>query len=242
MTDMGREMNSAAYWFGKISCTFTLIGLLSCLTQVASADTTSMSTAIADKLSAMGMANPMGMTDLNTGYATATKVIAPSAGQEKSEADVPAFATQVPLAKEDVSDFQRFVQMATGRQLNRFGQDLFREVSSTYAPVQNIPVTPDYLVGPGDELLIRAWGSIDLEVRAPVDRNGQIYVPKIGAINVAGIRAGDIESFLKSKIGRVFRNFDLNVTMGQLRSHADLCCRPCEAAWHLHFVQPFDPG
>ncbi len=211
-------MNSAADWFGKISCTFTLIGLLSCLTQVASADTTSMSTAIADNLSAMGMPNPMGMTDLNTGYATTTKVIAPSAGHEKSEADVPAFATQVPLAKEDVSDFQRFVQMATGRQLKRFGQDLFREVSSTYAPVQNTPVTPDYLVGPGDELLIRAWGSINLEVRAPVDRNGQIYVPKIGAINVAGIRAGDIESFLKSRIGRVFRNFDLNVTMGQLRS------------------------
>ena len=111
------------------------------------------------------------------------------AGREKSEADVPAFATQVPLGKEDVSDFQRFVQMATGRQLNRFGQDLFREVSSTYAPVQNTPVTPDYLVGPGDELLIRAWGSINVEVRAPVDRNGQIYVPKVGAINVAGIRA-----------------------------------------------------
>lgn len=215
---MGKDMNSAAYWFGKISSTFMLIGLLSCLSQVASADTTSISTAIADKSSATNMANPMGMTDLNAGYATATKVIAPSAGHEKSEVDAPAFATQVPLAKEDVSDFQRFVQMATGRQLNRFGQDLFREVSSTYAPVQNIPVTPDYLVGPGDELLIRAWGSINVEVRAPVDRNGQIYVPKIGAINVTGIRARDIEPFLKSKIGRVFRNFDLNVTMGQLRS------------------------
>jgi protein involved in polysaccharide export with SLBB domain len=218
MLDMEKDMNSAAYWFRKMSITFTLIGLLSCLNHVALADTTSISTAIADKSSATNMANPMGMTDLNAGYATATKVIAPSAGHEKSEVDTPAFATQVPLAKEDVSDFQRFVQMATGRQLNRFGQDLFREVSSTYAPVQNIPVTPDYLVGPGDELLIRAWGSISLEVRAPVDRNGQIYVPKIGAINVAGIRAGDIESFLKSRIGRVFRNFDLNVTMGQLRS------------------------
>ena len=60
---MGREMNSAADWFGKISSTFTLIGLLSCLSQVALADTPSMSTAIADKSSAMGMANPMGMTN-----------------------------------------------------------------------------------------------------------------------------------------------------------------------------------
>ena len=225
---MGREMNSAAYWLGKISSTFTLIGLLSCLGQVALADTRSMNTADEDRSSATSMANPMGMTnqgmtnqgmtDVNSGYATSTRAIAPSRGRERSDAEMPAFAAQVPLGKEDVGDFQRFVQMATGRQLKRFGQDLFREVSSTYAPVQNTPVTPDYLIGPGDELLIRAWGSINVEVRAPVDRNGQIYVPKVGAINVTGIRARDIEPYLKSRIGRVFRNFDLNVTMGQLRS------------------------
>ncbi|MGA9992457.1 MAG: hypothetical protein WBP86_09030, partial [Thiobacillaceae bacterium] len=144
---MGREMNSAAYLFGKISSTFTLIGLLSCLGQVALADTRSMNTADEDRSSATSMANPMGMTnqgmtnqgmtDVNSGYATSTRAIAPSRGRERSDADMPAFAAQVPLGKEDVGDFQRFVQMATGRQLKRFGQDLFREVSSTYAPVQN---------------------------------------------------------------------------------------------------------
>ncbi len=116
------------------------------------------------------------------------------------------------------SDFQVFVATATGKNLGRYGQDLFGGVPSTFAPVQNIPVSSDYVIGPGDTLVLRAWGGIDVEMTAAVDRNGQIYIPKVGAISVAGIRAGEVEPYLHSKIARVFRNFDLNVTMGQLRS------------------------
>jgi protein involved in polysaccharide export with SLBB domain len=133
-------------------------------------------------------------------------------------ADELAGPPQATPRPDEPNDFQRFVQMATGEQIPRFGQNLFNGAPSTYAPVSNIPVTPDYLIGPGDELLIRAWGGIDVETRAAVDRNGQIYLPKVGAINVSGIRAAEIESFLKTRIGRLFRNFDLNVTLGQLRS------------------------
>lgn len=164
-----------------------------------------------------GAAGTAGTADVMRSMPKAFVTPAPEAINGKA-VQPPMFATEVPLAKEEESDFQRFVHMATGKNLQRFGQQLFHEVSSTYAPVQNIPVTPDYLVGPGDELLVRAWGGIDMDVRAAVDRNGQIYLPKVGAINVAGVRAGDVESFLKDKIGRVFRNFDLNVTLGQLRS------------------------
>ena len=54
-----------------------------------------------------------------------------------------------------------------------------------------MPVTGDYLIGPGDEILIRAWGQIDVDYSAVVDRNGTINVPKVGAINVAGIKYQD---------------------------------------------------
>ena len=46
-----------------------------------------------------------------------------------------------------------------------------RQVASE-RPVDRVPVTPDYVVGPGDEIMIRAWGAVDIDYRAIVDRNG----------------------------------------------------------------------
>lgn len=116
------------------------------------------------------------------------------------------------------NEFQDFVFQSLGRPLPMFGQNLFDGVPSTFAPVDRIPVTPDYVVGPGDEVVIRAWGQVDIDYRATIDRNGAINIPRVGNINVSGIKFQDIEGFLRTAIGRVFRNFELNVTLGQLRS------------------------
>jgi polysaccharide export outer membrane protein len=115
-------------------------------------------------------------------------------------------------------EFQRFVDASLGYRLEIFGENLFRNVPSTFAPLDRVPVTPDYLIGPGDELLIRAWGQIDINYRAVVDRTGTIYIPKLGAISVAGLRYDELNGALTRNIGRVFKNFELNVTLGQLRS------------------------
>jgi protein involved in polysaccharide export with SLBB domain len=79
-------------------------------------------------------------------------------------------------------------------------------------------VPADYVLGPGDELLIRAWGKIDLDSRVTVDRNGQIYLPKVGSLTVAGLRFEQVEGYLHSAIGALFKDFELNVAIGQLRS------------------------
>ncbi len=115
-------------------------------------------------------------------------------------------------------EFQDFVAQSTGRDLPIFGSELFKNVPSTFAPVDDIPVTSDYVIGPGDELLIRAWGQLDVDYAAVVDRTGTINIPKVGTINVAGIKFQDLQSHLKTAIGRVFRNFDLTVSLGQLRA------------------------
>ncbi|HJV60145.1 MAG TPA: SLBB domain-containing protein [Albitalea sp.] len=115
------------------------------------------------------------------------------------------------------SEFQKFVETATGRLLPVFGADFFTEAADAQKPLDNVPVSADYVIGPGDELVIRAWGSIDVDYRAVVDRNGQINLPKVGSFNVAGIKASDIERHLRAQIGRVFTNFSLNVTLGHLR-------------------------
>ena len=116
------------------------------------------------------------------------------------------------------NEFQDFVSQSLGRPLPMFGYGLFSGVPSTFAPVDRIPVTPDYVLGPGDEVVIRAWGQVDIDYRAVIDRNGSINIPRVGNINLSGIKYQELEGFLRTAIGRVFRNFELNATMGQLRS------------------------
>jgi protein involved in polysaccharide export with SLBB domain len=115
------------------------------------------------------------------------------------------------------SEFQRFVETATGRQLAVFGSNFFAEAADSFAPMDNVPVSADYVVSTGDEIVIRAWGSIELDYRATVDRNGLLNLPRVGSFSVAGIKASALENHLRAQIGRLFKNFSLNVTLGQLR-------------------------
>jgi protein involved in polysaccharide export with SLBB domain len=116
------------------------------------------------------------------------------------------------------SEFQKFAEDATGRPLPVYGRQLFDEVPTTFAPLQNVPVPADYVLGPGDQLLIRAWGKIDLDSRVTVDRNGQINLPKVGTLTVAGLRYAQLEGYLHSAISALFKDFELSVALGQLRS------------------------
>src|SRR5215471_6199545 len=116
-------------------------------------------------------------------------------------------------------EFQQFVANSLGYMLPIFGQNLFENVPSTFAPLEYVPVTSEYLIGPGDELLIRGWGQIDISnYRAVVDRTGAIYVPTVGTINVAGVRYQNLNDYLKQAISRYYKNFDLDVNLGRLRS------------------------
>jgi len=116
------------------------------------------------------------------------------------------------------SDFERFAEDGTGQRLPVYGRRLFDEVPTTFAPVERVPVPADYVLGPGDELLIRAWGKIDLDSRVTVDRNGQVYLPRVGTLNVAGLRYEQLEGYLHAAISALFKDFELNVALGQLRS------------------------
>jgi polysaccharide biosynthesis/export protein len=122
------------------------------------------------------------------------------------------------LAVEPPTEFQEFVATSTGQYLPLFGYNLFSGTPSTFAPLDHVPVTPDYVVGPGDEIVIRAWGQVDIDYRTVVDRNGAIHIPQVGTLNVGGLRYQDLHNFIRSHISRIFKNFDLSVMLGQLRS------------------------
>ncbi len=115
------------------------------------------------------------------------------------------------------NEFQRFVEGATGRMLPIFGAPFFADAADTFQSLDNVPVSADYTLGPGDEIVLRAWGAIDVDYRSTVDRNGMLNLPKVGSFNVAGVKAADLERNLRAQIGRLYTNFDLSVSLGQLR-------------------------
>jgi len=131
--------------------------------------------------------------------------------------DVPTTSVASPAAVAPLpkNDFQKFVQSSTGQELPLFGADFFK--ANAFVAQGNVPVSADYRMGPGDELEIRGWGSIDVDVRTTVDRNGFIHIPQIGTVSMAGVRSSDAEKTIRAAIGRYYRDFELSVTQGQLR-------------------------
>lgn len=116
------------------------------------------------------------------------------------------------------TEYQKFVKSSADMELPIFGSSLFNDVPTTFAPLDRVPVTPDYTVGPGDELELRLWGQINANERLVVDRSGDVFLPQVGRISVSGLRFIDLQPIMKTSIGRVFRNFEMTVNMGQLRS------------------------
>lgn len=116
------------------------------------------------------------------------------------------------------SEFQKFVADNTGKMLPIFGSEFFANAPSTFAPVSNTPVPSEYPLGPGDELMIRGWGTIDIDYRATIDRNGTISIPTIGNVALAGVKAGDAQNVIRGAVARLYKGVTVNVTFGQLRA------------------------
>lgn len=136
--------------------------------------------------------------------------------EQYSRQSVPRLNSQLP--PEPLTEFQKFVASSTGLVLPIFGADLFRRVPSTFAPVDLAPVPADYVVGPGDELRICVRGQVNIQANLRVDRSGEIYLPQVGNVHVAGLDFSQLDKQLRDAVGRVYRNFDLTVDMGQIRS------------------------
>ncbi len=127
-------------------------------------------------------------------------------------------STTIPLPPEPLTEFQKFITSTTGMVLPIFGADLFRSVPSTFAPLDNAPVPADYVIGPDDVVRLRVWGQTNVNANLRVDRAGNIFVPQVGSVQVAGLRFGDLDLALRAAMGKIYRNFDLSVQLGQIRA------------------------
>jgi protein involved in polysaccharide export with SLBB domain len=123
-----------------------------------------------------------------------------------------------PLPADPLTEFQKFVAATTGQVLPVYGANLFRNVPTTFSPDDLAPVTSSYVIGPEDELRVRIWGQITYSGNLRVDRSGNIYLPQAGAVHVAGLQFSALDQHLRAAVGRVYRNFDLSVDIGRIRS------------------------
>jgi len=113
-------------------------------------------------------------------------------------------------------EFERFVAAVLGQPLPRFGSTLVGDTRA-FAPSINATVPPDYRINPGDIISLGLTGSVEGALQLTVDSNGRVFVPRIGAVNVGGVRYGDLEGVLRGAVGREFREFNVSVSVGELQ-------------------------
>lgn len=102
--------------------------------------------------------------------------------------------------------------------LRQFGYDVFSKPISTFAPVTDVPVGPDYIMGPGDAFTLTMWGRLDAQYTLLVGRDGQIVLPEVGALKVWGMKFGELHGYLQHELSRKFTDFKMSVTMDRLRT------------------------
>jgi len=136
----------------------------------------------------------------------------PAAGTVNASSNNPVAPPSAP------NDFQQFVHSSLGHDLPVFGSGLFLNSGTNFAPSSGAAPPADYVLGTGDQILVRTWGKIDLDVHATVDRNGQIFIPRVGALTVSGLRLDRLSDFINNAISQQFTGFQLSVSLGQLRS------------------------
>ncbi len=136
--------------------------------------------------------------------------------QEKKAEQPPV--PQGPSSAETTSEFERFLGETAGTDISQFGYDLFSGPPSTFAPVEEVPVGPDYVVGPGDEIRVSVWGSIEGQWTSVVDRNGAVTLPKVGTIGVTGLTFEQLRQTLRAEIAKYYTGFEMNVSMGPLKT------------------------
>ncbi len=93
-----------------------------------------------------------------------------------------------------------------------------KRLPSNFAPVTNVPVGPDYVIGPGDEVKITIWGKVEGQWSVVVDRDGNIILPKAGILGVTGLTFKELKGLLFKELSRYYTGFQMNVSMGALRS------------------------
>ncbi|WJG21749.1 SLBB domain-containing protein [Vibrio furnissii] len=145
----------------------------------------------------------------------------PSGGQQATTYSNPQVMDARDNQSADGSDTQEKKQASDakkGKNLKRFGLDLFAGSPSTFAPVSDVPVPSDYTVGAGDEIVIQLFGKENQTYRLRVNRAGVINFPELGPVQVAGMKFSEVRQSLTTRVEEQMIGMRADISMGELRS------------------------
>jgi protein involved in polysaccharide export with SLBB domain len=150
------------------------------------------------------------------------KIAGQFAPSKRGVSDKSARGLEEPFEEVEPSEIENLMsgQMPTvvSIELKQFGYDIFEQVMSTFAPVEDVPVGPGYIVGPGDSFTVMLWGRLNAHYRVTVNRSSEIALPEVGVLNVAGMTFGELRDYLERELSRKFTDFKMSITMDELRT------------------------
>jgi polysaccharide biosynthesis/export protein len=115
---------------------------------------------------------------------------------------------------------------STAMEPKNFGYDIFSLKPTTFEPLSFGPVPANYLLGPGDEILVQVWGAQELTARTTINREGYVVLPDVGPVMANGQTLDGFKSQLEKRLSRIYSGVGregrsrtwVDVSLGKLRS------------------------
>lgn len=103
-----------------------------------------------------------------------------------------------------------------------FGYNIFDDIPQTFEPLDFGPVDPNYLIGPGDEIIINLWGQVQMDNSSIVDREGKISIPDVGIVILNGLTLVEAKKKISNRMSRVYsgirsKSISIDISMGKLK-------------------------
>lgn len=106
-----------------------------------------------------------------------------------------------------------------GAALERFGADVFRNGTGNFDELpMDLPVGPEYVLGPGDGLSVELFGGISQRLQRVVDRTGRLALPEVGSVEVSGRNLGEAQRLVQDVLRTQYRDVQADISLSRLRS------------------------
>ena len=104
-----------------------------------------------------------------------------------------------------------------------FGHDLFRSSKLTFEPNLQIATPDNYVLGPGDEVIIDLWGNTDSSEKYKISPDGRIVISGVGPISLSGLTIAEASKRLRSSMAAMYEGLydgsvQLKLSLGSIRS------------------------
>lgn len=126
--------------------------------------------------------------------------------------------SQAQKATDEIVLAEKQAKTSTKERLKQFGYDLFDDGEQSFSPVVDSAIPNDYIMGPGDSLIIQLYGKENASHSLTINREGQIQFPDIGPINLAGLKFSQVQTLLTQTVEEQMIGVKSSITMGNLRT------------------------